>query len=205
MNRDEFLKRLDSGLSTLSQDDKAGIIDYYREIIEDKIEAGLCEAGAVESVGTVEEIVKQAILDSEETEDNKKAKEETEEKAKVSKLDKRWLITLIAGAPLWITLLLTAVTVILAAYVCAWVGVASVVITEASLALSAPYGVIAALIVIFTGDVALGFLALGSTLCVAGIAIVAFIPCVKLLKLSVKATKKSVLGLYKMVTGGKLL
>ena len=99
MNKSEFLNKLDKDLSCLSYEEKIGIIDYYKEIIEDKIEAGMCEAGAVESVGSIEEIVKQATLENEEP---------PEKAGETKKLEKRWIIILIAGSPLLIPLLAAA-------------------------------------------------------------------------------------------------
>lgn len=194
MNKSEFLNKLDKGLGCLSYEDKVSIIDYYKEIIEDKIEAGMCEAGAVESVGTIEEIVKQAMLDNSET------PEKTEPQ---KKLDKRWIIMIIAGSALWIPLLAAAVAVGLSLYVSAWAVVASVAITVASLLASTLAGLFWGIILVCTGDVLVGLLLLGTALMCAGVGLVSLFPTIELLKQSVKLTAKGTQYIKKLLRKGE--
>ena len=107
MNKSEFFKELDKALDGLPEQDKERIIDYYKEIIADRIESGQDEASAVESVGAIEEIVNQALTDDKEKSDDMQG---TVKRRKVSK---RQLAILIAGSPLWIPLLISALAVVL--------------------------------------------------------------------------------------------
>ncbi len=198
MNKSEFLSELGKALGCLPEQDREGILGYYGEIIEDKIEAGQDEASAVLSVGSVEEIVNQVLADGVERPEN------ADEPQKRRKIDKRQLIILIAGSPLWIPLLLAAATIIFAAYICAWASVFSVAVTEAALVLSAPAAALMAIVTVCMGDVALGIMVLGICISASGIALIAFLPCIKLIVYSAKLTKKSVLNLVKLATGGKL-
>ena len=194
MNKSEFLNKLDKGLSCLSYEEKTGIIDYYKEIIEDKIESGMCEAGAVESVGTIEEIVKQATLENEET------PEKTE---KTKKLDKRWIIILIAGSPLLIPLLAAALAIGISLYVSAWVVVASVAITVAALLASTLAGAFWGIILMCTGDPLIGLLLLGCGLMCAAVGLVSLFPTLNLLKQSVKLTVKCAQYIKKTLRKGE--
>ncbi len=65
MNRDEFLKELNDRIKTYP--DHNDIISYYYELISDKIESGMTEEEAVESLGSIGSIVKNI----EETNDSK--------------------------------------------------------------------------------------------------------------------------------------
>ena len=47
MNRREYLKRLESALGFLSEDVRAAALDFYGEMIDDRMEDGKDEASAV--------------------------------------------------------------------------------------------------------------------------------------------------------------
>ena len=53
MTKAEFLKALEEKLSALSAQDRAASLAYYEEIIDDRMEEGLCEADAVAAAGPV--------------------------------------------------------------------------------------------------------------------------------------------------------
>ncbi len=53
MNKELYLKRLRSLIRDLPNDERKRIIEFYREIIEDKIESGQSEAQAVAELGDV--------------------------------------------------------------------------------------------------------------------------------------------------------
>lgn len=194
MNKSEFLNKLDKDLSCLSYEEKIGIIDYYKEIIEDKIEAGMCEAGAVDSVGSIEEIVKQATLENEET------PEKTE---KTKKLDKRWTIILLATSPLWIPLLIAALAVGLALYISAWAVVISVEVTVMALLASSLVSAFWGVTLMCTGDVLVGLILLGCGFMCAGVGVVSLFPTIRLLKQFVKLTVKGAQYIKKLLRKGE--
>lgn len=197
MKKEEFLISLDRALKRLPEQDKQEILDYYKEIIEDKIESGQDESEAVSSVDSIEEIVNQVITEGVEKSDVEMV---TPEKKKT---DKRQLIILIVGSPLWVPLTLAAISIIFAAYICAWAGVFSMAVTEAALTICAPASAILAIVNMCMGDVALGFIVLGISFSASGIALIAFLPCIKLVAYSVKLTKKSMLKLVNVTVGGR--
>ena len=51
MTKAEFLKALEEKLSALSAQDRVASLAYYEEIIDDRMEEGLCEADAVAAAG----------------------------------------------------------------------------------------------------------------------------------------------------------
>ena len=61
MTKQEFLKALWTKLSELPKDDVEQSLDYYAEMIEDRIESGLSEEEAVAAVGTVDEAAAKII------------------------------------------------------------------------------------------------------------------------------------------------
>ena len=114
MNKQEFLLQLRKGLSGLPDADIEERINFYGEMIDDRIEDGLSEEDAVLAVGSVEEIVKTTM---EEIPLTKLVKEKISKK----KSFKAWEIVLLAiGSPLWLSLLIAVFAVILAVYVSLW-------------------------------------------------------------------------------------
>ncbi len=111
MNKQEFLAHLRKGLSGLPQNDIEKRLNFYGEMLEDRMEEGLSEAEAVSAVGSVDEIVAQIIAD---TPIAKLAKERIRPKRQL----KTWESVLLAlGSPLWISLGIAAVAVIFALYI----------------------------------------------------------------------------------------
>ena len=61
MNKQEFITKLKSMLTDLPENEIKERIDFYSEMIDDRIEDGLTEEEAVKDIGTVEEVAKQII------------------------------------------------------------------------------------------------------------------------------------------------
>ena len=190
MTKNEFLDSLRHSLKSLPRQDVDRIIDYYNEIIEDKIEAGDEETLAVASVGSVEEIACQALADK------------NTKKPKKQKMSKQQWAVLIAGSPLWISLLLSAVAVIISLYACAWSAVVSLGAVEVSLLASGAYGICYTFFVMFTSGATMGFLVLGVSFLALGLSLLLLFPTVKLFKYSAILTKTSMLKLVKLAIGG---
>ena len=63
MDKLAFLSALRDRLSGLPDEDVEQSVEYYGEMIDDRIEDGLSEADAVEAVGCVEEIAVQIMTE----------------------------------------------------------------------------------------------------------------------------------------------
>lgn len=61
MTKKEYLKKLKKAISTLNKSDSKSIIDYYGEIIDDKIESGYDEEKAVESLESVQSVAERTL------------------------------------------------------------------------------------------------------------------------------------------------
>lgn len=110
MNKADFLDSLKRQLDSLSKEERFKFISYYDEIIEDYIEDGYTEKDAVEKVGDPLKIA-QNIL-----------KEPREKKIKI--LSKSGMIFIgflvVLGFPLWGSLLLAGILLILSGYMLIW-------------------------------------------------------------------------------------
>ncbi len=67
MTRTEFLNQLRIRLSTIPKDEQDKVIEYYSEIINDKIDEGKTEEQAVAELDSPEKIANNALEDYEET------------------------------------------------------------------------------------------------------------------------------------------
>ena len=114
MTKMQFLMSLHNKLSGLPQNEIEERLNFYSEMIEDRIEEGVSEEEAVAQIGTVDEIAEQIIADIPLT---KIAKEKIKPKRHI----KAWeIVLLILGSPLWLSVLIAIFAVIFSFYVCLW-------------------------------------------------------------------------------------
>ena len=109
MTKIKFLLSLHEKLSTLPQDEVEERLNFYSEMIEDRMEEGLSEEDAVSAVGSVDEIAAQIAADIPQTKPE-------QEKAKPTRQLKAWEIALLwLGSPIWLSLLIAAFAVAISA------------------------------------------------------------------------------------------
>ena len=184
MTKREFLSRLNEGLFGLPQEDAAGRLAFYSEMIDDRIEDGLSEEEAVAGIGPVEKIVAQII---EETPLTTLAKEKLRPKRRLRVWE---TVLLVLGSPLWLSLLLTAFAVVLTVYLVIWVLVLSLWIVDLAFFAAFLGGLIAG-VLFFTGSGILsGLPVLGAGLVFAGLSIFLFFLCREATKCAAVLTKK---------------
>lgn len=114
MNKQEFLSALQSNLSGLPQSEIEERIAFYSEMIDDRREDGLSEDEAINAIGSVEEIGAQIIADT-------PIAKIAIERIKPKRTLKAWEIVLIAiGSPIWLSLAIALIAVILSIYIALW-------------------------------------------------------------------------------------
>ena len=131
MNKEQFLSELKQGLSGFSEADIQNSLDYYAEMIDDRMEDGKTEEEAVAELGDVREIISQILL---EMPLPKLVRAKTKPKKEFSAWE---IVLLVLGFPLWFSLLLTAVAVVLSVFVSFWAVLISLYAIPISLAASA--------------------------------------------------------------------
>ncbi len=167
MNKAEFNQYLSEKLRDLPQSDIEKSLNFYCEIIDDRMEDGMSEEEAVAAVGDIDKIVKEILLD---------APLANLMKAKLKPRGKMhgWEIALLViGFPLWFPLLMAFGAVFLSVYVVIWSLIISLYAVDLSFAVAGVAGVIQAF-VLFTVGVPSGLFMLGCAIFSAGIAIFAF-------------------------------
>ena len=64
MTKNEFLTELRAALAGLPEEDVEKSLEYYSEMIDDRIEDGLSEEESVADLGSIEDIRKQILKDT---------------------------------------------------------------------------------------------------------------------------------------------
>ena len=186
MTKAEFLANLEEALYGLPKEDIDERINFYSEMIDDRMEEGISECEAVEAVGLIDEIVFQTVSDV-------SLLKIVKEKAKAKKNRKLqgWEIVLICvGAPLWLPLLIAALSVILSFYVVMWSLIVSLWAVFGSLGGAAIGGLVSGVFFAIFSNPTSGIFLIASSLVSAGLCILSFFACKALTKAILLLTKK---------------
>ena len=114
MTKLNFILSLNERLAGLPHDEMEEHLNFYIEMIEDRIEDGMPEEEAVAAVGTVDEIAEEIIAHIPLF---KIAKEKIKPKRKLKTLE---TVLLAVGSPVWASIAIAAVAVVLSLYISLW-------------------------------------------------------------------------------------
>lgn len=171
MNKEQFMIELKSALAGLPEDDKQKTLEFYSEMIEDRIEDGLSEEEAVAAVGAINEIRAQTIKDTPMT---KLIKEKVKQKRSLTGLE----ITLLAiGFPLWFPILISVAAVIFSVYVTLWSLIVVLFAVEIAFAASAFACIVASIPAFIFMNAPAALFLLGSGLFLAGLSVLWVFVC----------------------------
>ena len=218
MTKLEFLDKLQAGLLGLTESDAQERLNFYSEMIDDRMEEGLSEEQAVAQVGDVQvivanilaeipqnapvqadaEVVKQVIA---------KVEKPTHHQATPKKEEKKhmetWqIILLILGFPLWLPLLIAAFAVVISLIAVLWSVVGT--LWGALFGTLAGCGIGVTLLglgCMIAGKWVVGTALFGAGLACAGLAVFAFFACMYTTKGAAWLTKVTFVGIAKLFKG----
>lgn len=168
MKKNEFLAELRGRLAGLSEADLNRSLDYYAEMIDDRMEDGLSEEEAVNAVGTPGEIAGEILGEMPLA---KLVKVRVKPKHRMVAWE---IVLLVLGSPIWLSLLLALFAVILSLYIALGAIIISVWTVELALGVGALAG-IGMLPVAFTGEhIWAGIALFGAGIFLAGLTILGF-------------------------------
>lgn len=171
MTKLQFLLALHDKLAGLPRDEVEERLNFYSEMIEDRMEDGLSEEEAVAAVGSIDEIAAQIAADI-------PLIKIVKEKVKPKRKRNAWEITLLAvGSPLWVPLLIAVVAVVFSVYVSLWSIVISLWAVFASLVVCAVAGLIMGVAFSVSGNVHAGLMAVAAGFVCAGLSVFLFYGC----------------------------
>lgn len=164
MDKNTFLLQLQKQLKGLPEEEVQQTVEYYREMLEDRIEEGLSEEEAVKEIGTVEEIAQPLM-------------------PKPTRNRKAWeLVLLVLGFPVWFSALAAVAAAVISLVV-------TIYAVNVSFAACFFGGLLSSLPYLFQGNWAGAAFLFGAALVCGGLAIFGFWGSDVLMKGSVKAVK----------------
>lgn len=186
MTKQLFLNQLSAALHALPREERYRTLSYYDELLDDRIEDGQTEEEAVASLGDPEEVAREIL---------------GEEEAPVSTGSGRkvWVIVLLVlGFPLWGSLLLTAVLMLVSVYICLWIPTLVLGVLSLSLLAGAILGVVGAPFLVFdvgllSGGLGAGMFQAGAAVAMLGLSVL----CALGFYFTGKGTIKAAKGLWR--------
>ena len=193
MNKQEFLTELKKRLSGIPKKDIDQTIEFYEELILDKMEEGQTEEEAIASLDSIDEIVKATLS-------NVSIPKLVKEKFAPKRSLKTWEIVVIAStAIIWIPLAIVLLSVILSLYVGLWSGVIALAASTISVGASSLI-IVGGILDLCIGHAASGIFTIGLALALLGIALLLGLLTFKLSKLMVVLCKKIILWIKSLLT-----
>jgi len=175
MNKQQFLAALKERMNALPENDSSRWLDYYEEMINDRMEDGMTEEQAVAEMDDLDGIMSQILEDI-------PLQRLVRARVKKPRSLQGWEIALIVlGSPLWLTLLLAAAAValalaaaLLAVYVTMWAVVVTLYAAVLTLAIACVAGVACGVVMLFLGNPTAALLLSGGGLVCGGLSILMF-------------------------------
>lgn len=195
MNKIEFLTVLRERLQGLPEEDINKSIDFYCEMIDDRVEDGMSEVEAVEALGNIEEIISQILSEV-------SLPKLVKEKVKPKRALKAWeIVLLVLGAPLWIPLLAAVILTVLAVYLSVWSVIISLYAVDLSIAVSGLACIGVAVALLFDGQFVPAGVVFGTGLVCMGLAILLLFAFNLVTKGILWVSKKVLLGIKGLFIG----
>lgn len=179
MNKSEFILQLRNGLSGLPQDDVDERLNFYGEMIDDRIEDGLSEEDAVLEI-PLSKIVKKKIT----------------AKTKPSVLT---VVLLIFGSPIWLSLAIVLFAIIFSIFVVLWSVAVVLWSVFVSFLLAAVGTLLYGIITCFLRGGVIAAVIFSSALIIGGLSVFMFYISKSVTKLMAFITRKTVLSVKKSI------
>ena len=168
MTKTEFLNALKVGLSDLPRGEREERVNFYREMIDDRMEEGLSEEEAVSGIGTVSGIVSQILSE-------RPVKRSKPKPAKRGGGRVGWILLIVLGFPVWfpvlLSLFLSAEAILFSLWIALWSA-------DFALAGFSVLGLASAVVTLFEGNFPTAVAMLGMSAFSAGLSILCFYGCI---------------------------
>lgn len=195
MTKQEFLTELRNNLNGLPKEEIEDRINFYEEMINDRMDEGKTEEQAVADIGTTDEAVRTIAS---QTKMSTLVKEKMIPKRRITGFE---VCMLILGFPLWFPLLITIIALLGVGYILLWT--LAIVSYSVEFAFLAGFGsgTVGSIMSVIEGNINL--MTIGSTiLCLAGACLFVF-ACISATKVNVKITKSILTGIKQKIIRGR--
>lgn len=168
MTKNEFIHELNELLYVLPQSEKKRSIDYYSEMIDDRIEDGESEDEATAKIGNPKAIAADIIsniplYDTIKTEINNMRKKNT-----------LLIVLAVMASPIWLSLLIVLFAAALSVYISLWSIALSIIAATVGIVCGAAGGIIISVIMAVTEPIQDALFIFGCSLILAGISVFLF-------------------------------
>lgn len=168
MTKNEFIHELNELLYVLPQSEKKRSIDYYSEMIDDRIEDGESEDEATAKIGNPKAIAADIIsniplYDTIKTEINNRRKKNT-----------LLIVLAVMASPIWLSLLIVLFAAALSVYISLWSIALSIIAATVGIVCGAAGGIIISVIMAVTEPIQDALFIFGCSLILAGISVFLF-------------------------------
>lgn len=187
MSKFDFINLLIDRLNGLPPQDIQNYVDYYSEMIDDRIEDGMSEADAVAALGPIDDIALQILKDTPLT---KLVKNKVKPAHKPSAFE---IILLILGSPVWLAVLIAVFAVIISVYAALWAVVISLYAAMLSIGVSGLGCTAGAAVMLIYGTLPQAAALLGAGLVLAGLCILFLLLCNLIAKGTFKLSRAVIL------------
>ena len=171
MKKNEFLQELSMEILGLPQEDVEHWLEYYTEMLEDRIEEGMSEQEATAALGDPKAIARQILA---QTPFTKLIRNKIAPKRKLQVWE---IVLVVLGSPIWLAIAVSLAAAFFAIFASLWAGIVSVWAAELSVAVCGLAGVLFSFFLVGTGTTYQGLLLLGGGLFCAGLSYFGFILC----------------------------
>ncbi|MGI6665678.1 MAG: DUF1700 domain-containing protein [Christensenellaceae bacterium] len=176
MTISEFLTTLEAALAALPKEEREKSLSYYHEILLDRMEEGMSEAAATESLGAIP-LIAQEIL-AEFPPQEKKSSPWRENKILFYTL-------LVLASPFVFAFFISGVVILLSCYIVIWAFIISFFAIVVSLALSG-IGVLIITLLSFPSEPFIGIWLLGAAFILIALSMFSFYPAIHFAKWATK-------------------
>ena len=195
MTRQEFLDKLRKGLEGLPKDDVDERVNFYAEMILDRMEEGVSEQEAVLEIGDVDGVISRIMEDI----PIKRIVKEKIKKEKNINMSAWVIVLLVLGSPIWLSLLISGAALAFSIFVSLWSVVISLWAVFASFIGCAIGGFASGVWYIALGNILTGIMLIGVGAFLAGLSVFAFFGCRGITRAYIRLTKKTMLGIKRML------
>ena len=200
MNKEQFLNELKKGLSGIPKEDLDERVNFYSEMIDDRIEEGMSEEEAVSAIGDVKTIVSQIMAETPITTIVKERVNKEKEKKKGG-ISVATLIIIVLTFPLWLPIVATIFGLAIALFAVVWSLVVAFYAVTIGLIVAGAASIVWVLGLLFYGNLSGAGLGLGAGLFCLGLGVLMVYGCVACTKGAILLTVKALVGIKKALVG----
>ncbi len=200
MNKEEFLNELKKGLSGIPREDSDERVNFYSEMIDDRIEEGMSEEEAVRAIGDVNSIISQIMAETPMTTIVKERVNREKEK-KNGGISPLALILIVLLFPLWIPIVAVIFGLGIGLFATLWALVVAFYAVTIALVVGGAGSIVWVLGMLLTGHLFSAGLGIGAGLFCIGLAILMVFGCIAFTKGAIRLTVDVIVGIKKKVSG----